>query len=439
MEKHIEKIKDINYNIDTTNYKNDGNCRNMGKNKGYIKIEFWEKLKIAEKTEFNLSRIAKEVKGRKLNINNYEDLYDELSKLDVAKFLGVKKLDTFFPCLFFEKRYAWVSCGNDGHFRYFSKRKDKGSIIAFDFIDLLEMCYKVPTSQAVENAIVDFGIRFMEDEWMNKMNMKYLSNLTVIHQAKKLIMPQYPELYEYIKNHLKVLETLNVIGNINVRGEEYSYEGNNIFFASNKYISDFISDTDVSSETNKILNLFAVLGFIKKVPEAHIPGRMLHESKSIAIEKKLGNIVNYYTMPPMIDVLPEANEKLKVMKNHNITYFNISKSRIAFAFGEEFANTIYVQNNKTLKIHQELCVNVQKGLEKNFVSLVESNGFTTKNLVIRRPIKSTTPKQRAKELDKIWKGLIVRLDLEYMKPTKDFKEKFKLETDEYVACKRAIM
>ncbi|PLS19568.1 hypothetical protein CVD28_03885 [Bacillus sp. M6-12] len=395
-----------------------------------------EQLKDNLSDIFSFSSLKKSIAPKSLKINNYEDLYTFFSNADMFAFIRTAEtIDTYFPCSIMEGNYAWISKTEVGHYRYFSKSKNANAI-GFDLIDLLEVYYGYSTSETIEKAVKDLKIKFMEDIWVENQNKKYLSNLTMIHGAKKMIEQEYPHLFQYLKGHLKVLETMNVIANINVKKQEFGYNGENIFFASNSYIADFLGNYTLST-TNKVINLFAVLGLIKKIKEEYIPVQLLHESKVIADRRNLGNIISYYIIPPMIDTLAEAEKKAEVLIENHISYTNISRAKISFIFGEDFAKNVYVQEIQKNKIKKAEVPNlIHKILEKNLLELLSKQGYATKKMVAKKYIGKTTVKDREKELEKIWKSLLIKNELHYMKPTKEMKEEYGLKTSEYISLKK---
>lgn len=381
---------------------------------------------------FSITSLKKSIAPKKVRINNYEQLFDFFSQSNMFEFVnGVKLLDTYFKCSILDGNFAWISKDERGHFRYFSKNTNH-VVFGFDLIDLLEIYYGVPATETIERAVKELKINFMEDIWARNQNEKYLSNLTVIHGAKKIIGNDFPFLFNCLDGQLKVLETINVIANINIKKQEFSYLGHNIFFASNSYIANFLNDYPLST-TNKVINLFAVLGLIQKIKEDDIPSTLLHESKMIADNRNLGNIISYYIVPPILDVLAEANYRAEVLSKNGISYSNINRAKIAFVFGEEFANNIYVQNIQKNKIRKSnIPKHIHKLLEDNLLKILDSKGFATKKMIAKKRLGKTTIKDREKELNKIWKALVLKHQLKYIKPNEEMKLKFGLKTNEYI-------
>lgn len=384
---------------------------------------------------FSYPKLRKSVAYKSVRINNYEDLFTFLSNVNLFDFIRkAELLDSSFPCVLVQDNQAWISKTENGHFRYFTKSKNR-TIVGLDLIDLLEIYHNCSTSEAVQIAVKDFKIKFMEDVWLENQNNKYLSNLTLIHGAEKRIKDSYPSLHQLIKEHFKVLETFNVIANINVKKQEFSFKGQNIFFASNSYVSGFLGNYTLST-TNKVINLFAVLGLVHKLKEEVIPPQLLHESITIADQRNLGNIVSYYIIPDMSDVLEEAERRAQILISHRVSYTSISRSKILSVFGEDFTNDIYVQEIQKGKKHRaSIPYILSKQLEKHTLLLLEKHGYTTKKMIVKKSVPHTKSTDRSKALELIWKSMVEKHALRYCKPSKEMKERYGLKTSEYILLK----
>lgn len=384
---------------------------------------------------FSYQKLKKSVAYKSVRINNYEDLFTFLSNVNLFDFIrNAELIDSSFPCVLVQENQAWISKTENGHFRYFTKSHNR-PVVGLDLIDLLEIYHNCSTSEAVQIAVKDFKIKFMEDVWLEKQNNKYLSNLTLIHGAEKRVKDEYPSLYQLIKEHFKVLETFNVIANINVKKQEFSFEGHNIFFASNSYVSGFLGDYTLST-TNKVINLFAVLGLVQKLKEETIPPQLLHESITIADQRNLGNIVSYYIIPDMLDVIEEAESRARILIANRVSYTSISRAKVLSVFGEDFTNNIYVQEiQKDKKRRATIPTILSKQLEKHALSLLEKQGYTTKKAIVKKNIPHTKVSDRIKALDLVWKSVVERNGLRYCKPSKEMKQRFGLKTNEYILLK----
>ena len=407
------------------------------KNNKIKKITSFEKNEIRssliEKDIFTFEKIQRN-NAEEIVINNYNDLFTSFSKLNVCDlFKKELELNKTFPCALIVGNFAWISRSHEGHYRYFSKSNN--NTIAFDFIDIIEIWQGISGYALIKYIISKLNIKFMEGKWMEEQSKKYLLNLSYIHQQKQNLKNNYYSLYKYIEPHFKILETLNVLGSINIKQELFSYKGENIFFASNSYIAEFVGVSSPST-INKVINLFAVLGIINKIPPSNIPKELIDESKKVSTRKSVKNIVTYYMLPPIIDVLDNANKIAEVLESNKISYHNINQQKILKIFGEDFSNQIYVQSENILKIKNN--EDIKNKYKSIIVKNIDEKGFITKSKALKINLKDKTissNKQNSLFLE-ILEDLSKNENYEYVRPELDFKKKYRITKNEYVLRKK---
>lgn len=368
-------------------------------------------------------------------IDNYGELLGVFSKCDLRSlFFENIALDAGMPCKFIEGNNAWISRSNSGHFRYFTKDQE-GKLMAFDLLDIASLYYRTTLTETAFILAKNLKIRFMEEVWFNQQNKKYIANMSMIHGSKKYIEENYPCLGIALKPHLKILETLNVLGNINIKKQEYGYKQNNIFFCSSKYLSEFLGEGHYS-KINKVINYLCVLGLVIKVPLNEVPYNLLYESKEIAKQRNLGNIINYFVVPAMSDVLDKSEVRACQLQKYGITYSNISSQRVAVALGEETVGSIYVQEiQKNKKSHKVGVSEIYNKSLQVIDKVILEYGYCTKCMVIDRLKIRLTKKEKLREIDKVWKTLLVENSYKYCKPTENQKKEFGLKTNQYIVIK----
>ena len=390
-----------------------------------------EKLKKAPET-IDFKRLRQSNKEDNV-INNYEELICLFRGYDLRYlFHDNLALDAGFPCNFLDGNNAWVSRSERGHYRYFSKDKND-RIIALDLVDIASLYYNVSQMDAITMLASSLKIKFLEHVWFRKQNEKYLANMTIIHSATKYIKEDYPELYSALKPHLKLYETLNVIGNVNIKKQEYSYKQCNIFFSSSKYLADFMAERHYST-INKIINYLCVFGLIEKVPLNKVPYNLLKESIEISKKRNLGNTISYYIIPPIVDQLKNANNIAIKLKKERISYSNISYGKIKDVFGEEFADKIYVQEIQKIKnIDIKRTEEFECRVHEILTEQLEKEGYCRK-IDIASKIKSRIPqKAKLKMVENVWNKVLKSKGCIYCKPTKDQKKMYGLSSNEYIA------
>lgn len=383
--------------------------------------------------QFDFSAIKKDYRSRSLHIESYEGLFHLLSQIDIGQcFTPILPLNDFFPCRLFKGNYAWISRNDQGHYRYFSKRKDKVAI-SFDFLDFVEIYYGLTTYEAIDKIVKIFGIQFMEEIWKQERKQKYWRNEQFLHHS----LSEYPHLSSLLQDYTHVLEAMNVLGNIHIYKKEYSYQNENVFFASTSHISSFL-ETSNTSKVNQLINLFATLGLIEKVPTTQIHPLFLKESTDIVDKRNLGNRINYYVIHNFGETASVAEKRAKVLLKNGIRYSRISKAGIEKLFGSEFAESVYPQtiqkNKKRVNSKKE---NIEALLEKNFEMLLNEQGYLTKTMVAYLPVFDLSLEKKQSYLKKMWGYLLNKYQCDYSKPTKQMKEQNDLSSYEYIACRKA--
>lgn len=380
---------------------------------------------------FQFKEIQKEMKPQNLHIESYQELYQLLSHIDIGKcFSPAIPTNKFFDCYLFKGNTAWISITTKGHYRYYSKKRKSGTV-SFDFLDLIEIYYGVPTYEAIDKIVRSFSICFMEDVWKKTLQNKYKRNEDFIIDR----LPHYPHVFALLSENARLLNTLNILGNFHIYKKEYQYKDQNVFFASGSHIAHFLETSNVS-KVNQFINLFSVLGLIEKVPSFHIHPVFLKESTDIVDRRNLGNRINYYIVHDFEKVMATAEKRAELLVRHGVRYSNMSKATIEKIFGSSFAEAIYVQTvQKNKKQVNKQRSTIEKRLEAHFQRALNEMGYVTKSTILSMPLPDIEPKQAKNYLNQIWGYLMETYQCSYKKPTKKVKQELELDSFEYIARK----
>ena len=274
-------------------------------------------------------------------------------------------------CIFFEGNKAWIKQDDKGVYRYYSKDAEKHTVHGLNIFDLIEIREGVEfgTVYSMNNArkglASDLGIVYSERQWEISQEEKYEKNTDIIQNADIEIQRDFPNLFGFIKNYLPLLEQLNDWGVKHILEKEHSFKGESIFFQSTTHMEKMVGrDQTICSRT---VNMFAVLGLIKKIREEDIPSSLMGVAQAIRGKRNEFKLVNFYTVPALNhQVLSEAEESVKRLNESGITsMFRISKKKIEQCFGEGFAKKVYV---KPMSIREQL---LEKSLEEHLYYDIE--------------------------------------------------------------------
>lgn len=373
---------------------------------------------------FNIDVVNKHVEDC---INSgMDDFLEIFSSVDLLQFVKCNsKLNQYFNCLFINGNYAWVSKNSSGHYRYFTRSKAEITF-SLDFIDLFSIYLNAGFRRTVVTIDKMFGVSF-DDEWRLTQRQKYEDNKFLIEDEE--LLKGYKNLYLVIKNHLSILHAMNEIGDSNLIGKSLQCNNEAIFFSSTKYVKSNHNVKYSTSVINQVINLFSVLGLISKVREEDIPAEYITMSKDrTKIDKCRYNHISFYTIPNMEDILGEAENRAKILINHNIKYYSMSHYVVKRVFGEDFANQIYVQKvyGGVSKRKAKVFADEKEKIKHYFSVSVIENGFASKEL-----LKKET-EMNDKNFNKLWSELIGNVDHVKVKPNKAMKQRHNLITNENV-------
>lgn len=404
------------------------------------RVNVSEKLKLIRNEGSNFAerfdfRSLKRFVPPSTHIESYADLFQLLAQLPIEQCINPSvPLDTFFPCIFINGNYAWISANPNGHYRYFTKRKG-GEVIGFDLLDLVEVSYKLSTFDAIQKIADLLSLQISEDQWRKEQKEKYFRNYQFLFNFFQNKQTSSLTVSLYLHECFPVLDALNGLGVFHIHKKQYAYKGQNVFFASSSHLALHINGFS-SSKVAKMINLLAVLGFIEKVPISAIHPSLLAEAVKIRDRRNLGNMIGFYIVHSFEVVLREAEKRADLLAASGVRYSNLSKGFIKAIFGPDFVDSIYVQIiQKNKKQPEKKSSTLYSHLEQHFAKLLDQYGFVTKSMVLSQPIEGYTDKQCRSHLNQVWSFLIQKYGCNYQKPTREMKQKYGLSSSEFVAIK----
>lgn len=274
-------------------------------------------------------------------------------------------------CVFTEGNKAWIKRDDDGIYRYYSKDAVNNTVFGLNIFDLIEISEgadigSVDSLNHVRRKLAsDLGIVYLERQWEISQEEKYEKNIDIIQQADIKIKGDFPILFNFIKSYLQLLEHLNEWGLKHILEKEQSYTGESVFFHSTTHMEQILGrDQTICS---RAINMFAVLGLIKKIREEDIPSSLIRIAQAIRGGRNEFKLVNFYSIPVLNrQVLLEAEKHVKRLDKFGITSMSlISKKKVEQCFSEAFAKKVYV--NPT-SIREKL---LGKSLEKHLYFDIE--------------------------------------------------------------------
>lgn len=260
-------------------------------------------------------------------------------------------------CIFIEGNKAWIKQDEKGVYRYYSKDEVQHIVHGLNIFDLIEIRegVEIGSVYSMNNArrrlASDLDIVYPERQWEILQEKKYEKNMDIIQRADVEIQRDFPNLFDFIKSYLHLLEHLNDWGLKHILEKEQSFKGESIFFQSTTNMEKIVGrDQTICS---RAVNMFTVLGLIKKIREEDTPGILMSVAQAIRGRRNEFKLVNFYTVLALNhQVLLKAEKRVERLNEHGITStWLISKKKIEQCFSEGFAEKVYV---KPMSIREQL-------------------------------------------------------------------------------------
>lgn len=284
-------------------------------------------------------------------ITRHKEFMEYMQTLDYRFYFGGFQnwnINDTRACIFFEGNKAWIKQDDKGVYRYYSKDTEKHTVHGLNIFDLIEIHEgaEIGSVYSMNNArrrlASDLGIVYSERHWEILQEKKYEKNMDILQNADVKIQRDFPKLFDFIKSYLHVLEHLNDWGVKHILEEEHSFKGESIFFQSTTHMEKIVGkDQTVCS---RAINMFTVLGLIKKVRDEDAPNSLMSVAQAIRGGRNEFRLVNFFSVPALNhQILSEAEERVERLKRYGITSMtHISKKKIEQCFSEVFAKKVYV-------------------------------------------------------------------------------------------------
>jgi|GEM_PF-2272519 len=284
-------------------------------------------------------------------ITKHKEFMEYMQTLDYRFYFGGFQnwnINDTRACIFFEGNKAWIKQDDKGVCRYYSKDTEKHTVHGLNIFDLIEIREgaEIGSVYSMNNArrrlASDLGIVYSERHWEILQEKKYEKNMDILQRADVKIQRDFPKLFDFIKSYLHVLEHLNDWGVKHILEEEHSFKGESIFFQSTTHMEKIVGrDQTVCS---RAINMFTVLGLIKKVRDEDAPNSLMSVAQAIRGGRNEFRLVNFFSVPALNhQILSEAEERVERLKRYGITSMtHISRKKIEQCFSEVFAKKVYV-------------------------------------------------------------------------------------------------
>lgn len=328
-----------------------------------------------------------------------------------------RELDKYYPCLLIKENFSWISCDEKGEYRYFSS-KPNGRVFVFDILDLIQVNYRMNYKELIE--FFKDGLKInIKNEFLRAESNKYLENMETIDT----LLDENTEVKEALKNKEDIYVELNKIGLENLFSKTLTHGRDAMFFASTAYIHNRLEKKYSVSTINKVVNMFSTVGLIVKIQEHEIPLEFREGNK-----KKIQNFTSYYSIPNLRENTKLCLDRIKILNEHNLCYYNLTKKQVLKIFGENVFSDVYVQKTYDGKYNSK---NERACLLDIFFNTYKERGFVSKELFYQQAPLTYSKTFVYKEFDEIVKLNGFRM----VKPNNRMKKRFSLTDNSSIAIK----
>lgn len=314
-----------------------------------------------------------------IQVVTYKDAVERFNRMNLFDLFGIKEigLGKNFPCGVIPGNVANINCDKEGVWRYFTRDKSSSIRYVFDAIDMVEIVHNVGYYEALKLLCEWTKIEVEGEKWIINQHVKYSRNNGKIHNADEDMAVRYPILYKYIRRHLYVLKELNVIGSANLLTEDDSVEGEAVFFTASRYMADKLEKQGIKkshTNINKLINMFTVLGLIKKIPIEKVPEKLKGKARGFERVKardvvkynidgnKNCHTISFFCIPLMTtEFLMEAQRRAMLLKQAKIkaTGVQVTDENLKQILGEKIYystignNELFAKRIEQAKIEAE--------------------------------------------------------------------------------------
>ena len=282
-----------------------------------------------------------------IEFNNFISLMKFLNQQDLLSYLPVPvdaKKGKAFRCIFHDdvnacavvdfKNDKWKFFCNDSSCEYHQAE-------GLDIIDLTQKVKNTSWSEAVNFLGQYYNFTFKQTtDFSRNQTLKLSSNKAFL--SNHII--KYPNLNLILAENMNVLLTLIDIASVNIYEDLINVcTDESIFFTSCRYLSEKV---DFNYATiNRILNLYANLSLIEKIPFRLVPKMYAVKSEWLATrcqsEGKSMPRIQYYSVHNFEAVAVEAERRAQILVSNNFKLINVSKKYFDEFIGKEITQSTY--------------------------------------------------------------------------------------------------
>lgn len=326
---------------------------------------------------FNMEKISETLTS--LVDEGYRGVHELYGRVDIRKHLSIdpKPGREAFTCLLMDGHVGWFHT-HENTSRYYSKvhNSEDAVVYTFDLTDLL-MVYWRENSKAAVYARLQDEFAYAESEIQDLERYRYNLNRTFLMNYAQMEQDLLSD------EDVSILFALMDIGEDNLFDTMNLIENKSYFFASLKFISNYLDERGVKMSRTMLsnrINRLATLGFITKVGKRKENEKQYNESiKKLMDNSKAAipqyNVITYFQIETFSVRLRIAEKNDKKLKKKGIRLDQITEAEVTYCFGSTWAKRVFPVKTKK-KPHKY--ATEKKAYTEAFFVLLKQQGYVTK-------------------------------------------------------------
>jgi len=347
---------------------------------------------------------------------NKQEVYDFMNKIDLCDFTNIYgTVNCILPDHQDDTPSAHIYETNSGTQIY----KCFGCGAKYTIISLVEKLAKCKRIKAIEFIKKVYNIELQQTKWQKEQIEILDTNIELLLSAE--FKEIYPQLYSLIRTRKSNLIALNNLAKMNVKKEDFSVDGNPLFFISLNNLMDVFDSKD-KTKVSQSVTLFTLLSLLNKIPHEKLPEDTLKKAKHIAAKYKHKKLTNFYSIDSYgVNSLEESNKIAIVLKEHNISLKGLSREYLLRTFGMEFTNRVFPQ----YVYENEQGTTEKSDDNSNILATYIMSGIEAQGYVLEKDLKvnNTSETQWKRSIQEI----LDSYGLVKITANKDIKEKYNID------------
>src|SRR5699024_1120985 len=292
-------------------------------------------------------------------------------------------------------------------------------------IDLWASINNIDITESIEQVLSFINVKYKNSDFIRKQQEKYSFNTSVLGDLE-YIQDNFPFLHKYMKRYELEIRALMDYAEANLYGDEYSHNGQAVFYISKRYAAKTIADYKMNStintkRTNTTINLLSLLGILDRVPSDDLSKKI--NVKTERLEQD-GRKISFYSFNRFDDyTLSVANSRSEKLKDSNFKVSAMTKDYVISVLGEVIAKKVYNDNRVKSKHYKSYLTLYAKVINE----AVQSNGYTTRKEAVDNIKIAVSRKNKEYHFDKVINDICNTYNLSFVPANKEIRSKHNIE------------